>query len=247
MGTRITFGQGKQLGYMKLSIDKNSGKVILIDGHLKTVNADNLRPDETIKQLIDTDRKASTHLSEVICQNGVTGYRKYYRESNLGNLLADIFKVESGADIGLVNPGSIRADLDKGPVLIENIYPFIDDLKVVEITGAELISLLEYSLSLNYGLAQLSGIQLTYDSQQLLGNRLVSAQIQGQEVNPNKTYSIACSAFIAAGGDGYHMLGQEKIIAKKFKTVKEHLIHYLSQKDLIEMPKLGRQLDTSRN
>jgi len=242
----ITFGQGKQLGYMKLNIDKQTKTVTLLDGHLKTVNADHLNPDPHIKSLIESERSAHPHLSQVICQNEVTGFRKYYRESNLGNLLADVFKEESGADIGLVNPGSIRADLDKGPVLLEeivNIYPFIDDIKVVEITGAELISLLEYSLSLNYGLAQLSGVELSYDSKQLSGNRIVSATVNGQSIDPSNMYSLACSDFIASGGDGYHMLGDDKITDQTFHSIKDHLINYFSKTEVIDMPALGRQHD----
>ncbi|MCV5372775.1 5'-nucleotidase C-terminal domain-containing protein, partial [Escherichia coli] len=85
-----------------------------------------------------------------------TAYRRYYRESNVGNLVADMMREAAKADVGMISSGSIRVDLNKGPVTMENVmdlFPFTDKLSVVKLNGAQLKELLEYSYTLPYGLA----------------------------------------------------------------------------------------------
>ncbi|MCV5245574.1 5'-nucleotidase C-terminal domain-containing protein, partial [Escherichia coli] len=82
-----------------------------------------------------------------------TAYRRYYRESNVGNLVADMMREAAKADVGMISSGSIRVDLNKGPVTMENVmdlFPFTDKLSVVKLNGAQLKELLEYSYTLPY-------------------------------------------------------------------------------------------------
>jgi len=107
----LTFGQGKHLGRLKLRLQENE-VAEMIEGELLTVNADTLIPDPEVTRLITMARTNHPDLARVIGTVQNTGYRKYYRESNLGLFIADILKEVSGADIGWMNPGSFRADLD---------------------------------------------------------------------------------------------------------------------------------------
>ena len=123
----MTFGQGKYLGYLNLS---------LVDSHLQVnesklipVDVSQLKPDKKISQLVEKVRKEHKELTQIIAKVDQPGYRKYYRESTIGNFMADMMRKVSKADIGLVNSGSIRADLNKGDITSEelsNIYPFLD-------------------------------------------------------------------------------------------------------------------------
>jgi len=237
----ITFGQGKYLGYMKLVIDKITKKVSLKEGKLIPVIADKLAPHPEIKTLIDDTRTANPHLTKVIGNNLKTGYRKYNRASNLGRFIADIVKKGASADIGMVNPGSIRADLDVGEITVEeivNIYPFIDELITVEIDGKALKDLLEYSASLTYGLVQFSGLDIQYDFQQAIGQRIQKARVNGKKIKDKRRYTIACSAFVAGGGDGFSMLKNGKVLAKSDKKFIDFLLEYVEDKKEILLPKV---------
>ena len=172
-----------------------------------------------------------------------TGYRKYNAESNLGNFMADAIKEGSGADIGLINPGSIRADLDVGEITVEeikNIYPFIDQLKVVSISGKALKELIEYSASLTYGLAQFSGLEITYNLNKPVGKRVLEAKVNGKKIADNKTYTIACSGFLARGGDGYRWLKEGNSVKEKPQKLINVLISYVEERREIELPEVGR-------
>ena len=49
-----------------------------------------------------------------------------------------------------------------------------------QMTGAQIREVLEHSLSLIYGMAQVSGVRAVYDMRQPVGHRLVELRIGGQ-------------------------------------------------------------------
>ena len=244
----LTFGQGKYLGYLNLTINKE--EVVMNEGKLIPVDIEFLEPDKNVNALLADARKKHPELTKIIGKTDKPAYRKYYKESSLGNLLADILKVYSKTDIAILNSGSIRADLNAGDINVEdviNIYPFIGKFNVVEIKGQALKELLEYSYGLNYGFVQQSGIKSVYNSKLPIGKRLIEVKINDKALDLTKTYTIACSAFLANGGDGFDMLKNGKIIFKSEKKMMEYFINYIEKQKQISVPQLGRQIDISKN
>ena len=67
--------------------------------------------------------------------------RKYNQESSIGNLLTNFMKDAAKSDIAFLNSGAIRADLNSGDVTLEqllNVYPFKDNLTIIELTGNQI-------------------------------------------------------------------------------------------------------------
>lgn len=244
----LTFGQGKYLGYARFYLDKEKGKVELKESKLIPVNADILKPKEEVLTLIEQARAAHPELSELIGEIDKQAFRKYYRESNIGNLIADIFREAGQADVGIISSGSIRFDLNPGPVSIEqllNVYPFTDYLHVVELKGSELLEVFEYSLTLPYGLAQLSGVELSYDSRKPTYQRLIEAKVGGKPIDPNKIYKVATYSFLATGGDAYKMfVGKKRKIDER--RISEILIEYFRAHKMVKVPEVGRMRDVSK-
>ncbi len=244
----LTFGQGKYLGYLNLTI--NNGEVILNEGKLIPVDVEFLKPDKKVNALLAEARNKHPELTKVIGKTDKPAYRKYYKESSLGNLLSDILKEYSKADIAILNSGSIRADLNAGDITVENvinIYPFIGKFNVVEINGQALKELLEYSYGLTYGFVQQSGLTSNYNSKLPKGKRLIDVKINGKALDLSATYTIACSAFLANGGDGFDMLKNGKIIRKSEKKMMDYFIDYIREHNQISIPHSGRQIDISKN
>ena len=243
----LTFGQSKYLGYLNLTINK--GKVTVNDGKLIPVNVSILTPDEKVAKLVRKVRAENVKLTEILGSVNKSGYRKYYRESTLGNLLTDMLKESSKADIAIMNSGSIRADLNAGDITVEeviNIYPFVDKFHIVEISGQSLMELLEYSYQLTYGFVQLSGATIKYDSNKPEGHRLIDVKINGRTLDKSKKYSIASSSFLANGGDGFEMLEKGKLILKSEANMIDIFINYIRDKEHLHIPKSVRQVDVSR-
>lgn len=249
-GTMVcqTFGQGKYLGYLKLEINDDK-KVKAIEAKLIPVKVNELKADQKVLELVEQARVENSELTEVLGNIDKSCYRKYYQESKVGNLFCDILKLSSGADIAIMNSGSLRADLAKGEITIEeviNVYPFVDKFFVIEISGKALTELLEYSYQLTYGIVQFSGLQTKYNSKYPQGSRLTEALVNDNVLDPEKNYTIACSGFLGNGGDGFYMLKDGNKLRESDESMGQYFINYIRENPHLKAPELGRQLDANR-
>lgn len=110
---------------------------------------------ETEKFISDVFLKYNENMEKVIGhtdvsmpitdENGIRMVRS--RELAIGDMVADAFRIISGADIGMCNGGGIRASISAGDITygdIINVNPYGNTLCVVKLTGAEIVDMLEY-------------------------------------------------------------------------------------------------------
>lgn len=131
--------------------------------------------------------------------------RNYERESPLGSFLADALRTMSRADVALLNPGGLRADLSQGPLKYGAVYevlPFDNAVATLDITGDQLVALVRAAYAAKKGVFQVSGLEVVLD--QCPGpNRLKSVFLPGgYGVDPNVRYRVVMPDFLARGGDG---------------------------------------------
>lgn len=143
-------------------------------------------------------------------------------EAAIGNLIADAMRERYGADVGVMNGGGIRgnkvyaagADLTRRDVMVE--LPFGNKVFVVEMTGADLKKVLENGLwfvgKSNGRFAHLSGVTVTARANAVPGERVVSAEIGGRPLDPEKLYKVATNNFVASGKEGYDAFLNGKIL-----------------------------------
>ncbi|MDH2392720.1 bifunctional metallophosphatase/5'-nucleotidase [Streptomyces sp. HNM0663] len=148
-------------------------------------------------------------------------------EKPLGDLIADA-QLEGlapadkgGAQLALMNPGGIRADLvhkasgDEGDGVVTygeayTVQPFTNMMNVVDLTGAQLITALQQQVSGSNEespkILQVSeGFTYTLDLTKSGADRIVvdSVKLNGEAIDPSKTYRVAMNEFLAGGGDGF--------------------------------------------
>ncbi len=246
-GTLImqTYGQATYLGYLQLTLDGVTRKVKSYAGKLVPVNADKLQPDPVIEQKNAHYRAAFPEITEVVGHTEERLNRKYFDESDLGNLLADVMVDATGAEIGLMHPGGIRKDFPQGAIEIADILdtnPFVDPVMVMEVTGAQLRSIFEQSFTHHRGLMQVSGIETVYDMSQPLRQRLVSMKRDGREIAATDTFEVAVSGIIARGGDHFETFTRTRFL-REYDPLGELTIAYFRQYGSVAMPRRGRQTD----
>lgn len=151
-------------------------------------------------------------------------------ESTLGNLVADallsaVSETPAGADIALVNPGGLRADLwfegeddiNADGVLTyaeaNSVLPFTNTLTSTEVSGATLKLILEQQWQrdsagevpsrpyLQLGVSE--NLSYTYDESLPEGDRITGIIVNGARVVDSDTFKIASFSFLAAGGDNF--------------------------------------------
>lgn len=131
--------------------------------------------------------------------------RNYDRESALGSFLADALRTMARADVAMLNPGGLRADLNQGPLQYGAIYevlPFDNTVATLDLTGDQLVSLVRAAYSAKKGVFQVSGIEVVLEK--CPGpSRLKSVHLPGgYGVDPNARYRVVLPDFLARGGDG---------------------------------------------
>jgi 2',3'-cyclic-nucleotide 2'-phosphodiesterase (5'-nucleotidase family) len=134
-------------------------------------------------------------------------------ESNLSNLLADILIWAGKAyneqpAFSLYNMGGIRASLSKGEVTYGNVLevaPFENKICFFDLSGTSVMKLFK-QIAANGGEGISHGVELVITKQ----GELLSAKVDGNDVDPNATYRVASIDYLAQGNDG--------LIALKEKT-----------------------------
>jgi 5'-nucleotidase / UDP-sugar diphosphatase len=205
--------QARTLGRLDLVIDKT----------IRSAEAENLLIDAKLPEepkVADLVKYYTQHLESetervvgklaVDLQGDLAVVRT--RESNFGNLLADLALRQAGAEIALINSGSIRATIPGGPVTLKQVMralPYNDSLVSFKLSGAELWKAMENSVSRlpeSGRFLQMAGVELRFDPTAPVGSRVKSIRFRGAAIQPERQYSVVVNGFMAEGGDGYTML-----------------------------------------
>ncbi|PNF40457.1 hypothetical protein B7P43_G14344 [Cryptotermes secundus] len=131
--------------------------------------------------------------------------------------------------ISIQNGGSIRASIDVsskgGKVTMADlmaVLPFINNMVRMSLKGSDLLEVLEWSV-FDYNadehkgkFLQYSGLRVEYDLHKPNGKRVVRALARCGEcrvpiyepIDPNKSYYVITTAFLAKGGDDFKVLKQ---------------------------------------
>lgn len=152
-------------------------------------------------------------------------------ESPLGDLIADAQlahgkELDESADLALMNPGGIRADLvhaasgDEGDGVVTyaegfTVQPFSNTVNLADLTGAQLLQVLREQVSEENAespkILQVSdGFTYTLDLTKSGADRIDadSVRLNGEPLDPDATYRVAMNNFLAGGGDGLPTLGE---------------------------------------
>jgi 5'-nucleotidase len=111
-----------------------------------------------------------------------------------------------------MNGGGVRTDLVPGrggTITYGQLFalqPFGNGLVVETLTGAQLKQVLEQQFSNAQLLSPSAGLAFTYDPARPLGQRLVSAILDGKSIDPAGSYRVVANSFMASGGDNYSVL-----------------------------------------
>ena len=139
--------------------------------------------------------------------------------SVLGQVIADAqldATQDAGAQIALMNPGGIRAELPRpadGQLRYEDLFsvqPFYNNLVTMTLSGAQLFGVLEQQWQQpRPRILQVSrGFSYTWDASRPVGQRVVpgSVRLHGRPLDATAEVRVTVNSFLAAGGDGFSVL-----------------------------------------
>lgn len=166
--------------------------------------------------------------SENLCLERIPGqgYSKFCEPaatrahgSDVAQIVALAFRNQSKrADISIQNAGGVRTDISAGEITIATAYellPFANTLVNLEVTGAELVEVLEEALDYTLSTGSTgaypyaSGLRWTADISKPKGQRFSDVQVklktdsEWSPVDLTRTYIVVTSNYLASGKDGY--------------------------------------------
>ena len=127
-------------------------------------------------------------------------------------------------DFAIMNKGGIRQDMPKGDVsegLINSIFPFNNRFMVIDVTGQQLLDALKV-MTRRGGDAISKELKVVYK-----GNSIVSAKVNGKNVTPKATYTMATIDYLANGGDYMTSLKSAKRLWVDDKPYSVHVLNYV--------------------
>lgn len=206
----------KALGVLNLQIER--GKITHYDGYLQEIRPEAGKADPQIQKIVALySGKVNAWLNRTVGETAVDldGQNVRTRETNLGDLLADIMRQAAGADAAIINGGGIRTSITQGKITVKDVYavlPFDNYLVAIRLTGQQIKATLEHGVSSleepSGRFPQVSGLAFTYDSQASVGSRVKEVLLNGKPLELDRDYVVATNDFLAAGGDGYKTFGE---------------------------------------
>ena len=179
-------------------------------------------------------------------------------ETNMGDFLTDAYRIQAGADIGFLNGGSIRANIDAGDIVymdLITVMPWNSETGVIEVTGQQILDCLEMGAHLYPeecgGFIQPSGLTYTIDTTipssvnvnsdgefvSVDGEYRVKDVMVGDEpLHLDQTYTLAINKYYAQEyGDGMTMFKGSKVLdpaeGEEWKIDHDVVIDFLTSLD----------------
>ena len=204
------------------------------------------RYETEIKKVVGSSEEDLTTLDTATGRRAIRN-----SETNLGDFCADAFREETGADIGFMNGGGIRADIKKGDIAYEDVlsvFPYGNMTCVIEATGQQVLDALEMA-SRNFpeecgGFLQVSGITYTIDTSvpssvvtdvkgsfvKVSGKyRVCDVMVGGIPLDLTKTYTVASHNYMLRNsGDGMSMFEGCPVVKDDIEVDVDTLMNYIS-------------------
>ena len=228
-GTTIVgaYYAGRVLGDVQVAIDTSTKSLSVVTYTYHTIN------DSLVANTVISDQVAYwagqvvTQVNQIVGHTYISLTRDYNDESIVGNLVADsmLWKadeydddvVNGSVDIALTNPGGLRANIEipQGTGLLPytitwgatfNVLPFANTLFYMDLTGAQVQTLLDQAATLYKGMAQSSGVSFSwYNDGTAWG--AYGIMVNGEPLERDEIYRVVTNNFLAGGQDGWVTFG----------------------------------------
>eukprot|EP00750_Incisomonas_marina_P019856 INCI3638.3.p1 GENE.INCI3638.3~~INCI3638.3.p1 ORF type:complete len:664 (-),score=81.64 INCI3638.3:207-2198(-) len=184
------------------------------------------------------------------------------RETNVGNWVADIMRSGCQCDVALDFGGAFRADqvFPKGPLTegdITKLLPYIDELRVISLSGSRIVQALENGVSqypaLDGRFPQVSGLSFAFDPRLPAHSRVIkdSVRVGDEPLEMDDEYSVVVREYIARGKDGYTMLRNAETlwsneVCPNVPTLVRNTLSQLTTTENLSSAEVERAIDQQR-
>lgn len=235
-------GEGSQVGVLTLSYLPKSDTIESYTNRVyNRQDVDTIVPDEALSAKIAAIQTEQTALLQQVVgytEVDLLGEKQDVRtgETNLGNLCCDALIAATNADVAIMNGGNIRASIPVGDITqgdILTVMPYSNMVVTKQVTGDELLQILEHGLSLlpeaDGRFAQVGGVNMQVDAAMPAGQRIQSLTFSnGRPVEPAGEYLLVTNDYLAEGGDDYPVLAGLPLLSMPM-NLEEAVLRYIAE------------------
>ncbi len=221
---------GRYIGRIDLLVDRATRRVVRDSVRVIPVFSDSIAPDAVVAAIVAEHREKIAPILDEVVGEAAAPITVERAECPMGDLVADVMREASRATFAFTNPGGLRAPIDSGPITYSEVYaviPFDNTIVIEEMTGEEVIRLLEQAAE-DGGFLHPSGLSFTQDMTRPPGSRItVAAMTGGFPIIGDTKYPVAVNDFMAQGGDGLSMLVDRPGAKESGIRLRDALLDYI--------------------
>ena len=203
----------KSAGMLSLTYDRAAKKIVdyTRSNEVQPVVSNRVPPNARVDDLVKQKAaEAAAMLNKPLGETKVSLQNCYSGECPLGNLVSDAMLAANQAgtrpaDVAMHNNAGLRASLPKGPITygaLFQVLPFGNVLTAEDLTGSQILAILEKTVSGRPGNMVVSGMTYSFDQSKPVGSRILAATIAGKPLDPQRVYRVQTIDYLAGGGDG---------------------------------------------
>lgn len=226
-----------QIGRFDIVVDDDTNSIVDYKWKLIPIDNEHAERDEGLEKYIEiykseVDKKYNSIISKFIRK---LDHHTRTEETELGNLVSDIFRERANVDVSFIGSGSIRSKALGPAVTLGDLlacFPFQDSILKFKVNGCQLKRMFAKFMDKDNRIKggeyyQVSkGVKAIFNE---ASNRLVSLSLNGDNVSEDKIYSVCLQ--------GYHYANIKKFLdVDESEILKngEVKIVTTSQKDIVE-------------
>lgn len=161
------------------------------------------------------------------------------QQTPLGNLITAAQRQALQADLAILNGGAIRASLPENTVSYKDVLtvqPFGNTVAYVDFSGAELLPYLNKIAQHKAGEGNFTHFSANVAMKINQTNQTINdVKINGQEIDPTKTYRLVLPNYLAAGGDGFPKISNHPSYVDTGKVDADVLKKFLEEKQNLDV------------
>lgn len=252
-----TGSKGKNIGRLDLYVDVGDKKATIKSARGKLVNV--LEEGAQINLfayiVINKYRKKlepimSRKIGKAITNLDQEDYHTNIGESPLANCIMDIMRDDTGAEMAIMSASTLRADIPRGDITVENIYqmlPWKTKISTMKMKGKDVRDAIEQIMSSFLHNFAVGGLKVEVDSSRPKGQRVVNVFGQdGKPLDPDKTYKVATIDWLANGSANVDAFTRGKNRKDSPKDLRDVIIEKIENESEISAGNDGRIVDLAR-
>src|SRR6267378_2680816 len=165
------------------------------------------------------------------------------QDTPLLDFINEVQRRRAGAQLSAAAAFDVQPGLPEGDVHqrdVVGIYPYENTLRAVKISGQQLRDYLEHSARYfrtyepnqriindsvaGYNYDVVSGVVYNVDLSRPAGQRIRGLAYEGRIVQPTDSFTMAVNSYRQAGGGGYSMLANARVVYDKGEDIRELLV-----------------------